>query len=156
MKGLKIRKATLKDFKLVDEFQKKLVDYESKLDPLIAKGKNIRFYPEKDIKRMLRSSKSLFLIAEIDNKPIGCGVGVIEKTFGNWCIYKKRGYIGCMFVEKNYRRKGIGKEIMKQLINWFNSKKIKFIKVSVYANNQKTINAYRKYGFKDYILEMKL
>lgn len=156
MERLKLRKATIKDLKLIDCFQDKLVNYERKLDPLIRKGKNIRFYPEKEIKRMLCSSNSLFLIAEINNNVVGCGVGKIEKTFGNWCVYKKRGYIGHMFVDENYRRKGIGKKIMSQLIKWFKSKKIKFIRLCVYANNQKTINAYRKYGFKDYTFEMKL
>lgn len=153
---MKIRKAGLKDFKLIDNFQKKLVSYERKLDPLIARGNNIRYYQEKDIKKTLRSNNALYLIAEIDNKPIGVVMGKIIKTFGNWCIYKKEGYIGQMFIEKEYRGKNTGKKIINDLVKWFKSKGIKSIKLNVYANNKKAIKSYKKYGFKDYILGMRL
>lgn len=153
---IKLRKATLKDVKIIDNFQYKVIEFERQFDPLISKSKDARFYPIKEVKKMLRSKNNLFLLAEIDNKPVGMGFIEIKKKDSNWCIHNKLAHIGLMFVEKEYRRKGIGQQIIQELIKWANKNKIKYIKLAVYTQNQNAIEAYKKVGFKESLKRMLL
>ena len=59
-----------------------------------------------------------------------------------------------MFVEKKYRSKGIGSLILNNLLDWFKKRDIIDIRLQVYQNNHMAVNAYRKCGFKDSLIEM--
>ena len=105
--------------------------------------------------KTIQSKKAIFLVAEREKEIIACGFGKL-KIDDQWTSNKYVGYIGLIFVQKAYRRKGIGKKILNQIITWFKKKKIKNISLKVYAKNKKAINAYKKSGFKDHIIEMRL
>lgn len=157
IKDLKIREATIKDFKLVKDFQSRMVKEERGLRiSLRSRKKEVRTYNDNEIKRILRSPNGCFVIAEANGLPVGCAYVRIEKVFGDWCVYKKRGYLGQLFVDRKYRRKGIGKKILDYRIKWLKSRRIKFIVLRAYVKNKKAIKLFRKRGFKDYTVEMKL
>lgn len=152
--GIKIRQAKLRDISILDSFQGKIIDHERPLDPAIKRRGKIRYYSLNYIKRLIKSKSSIFLIAEINGKPIGCGFGEIKKVNEDWYKYKCKGCIGMMFVEKEYREKGIGGMVLEKLLAWFSKKKIEDVRIRVYHNNFKAVEFYKKHRFKDYILEM--
>jgi len=48
----------------------------------------------------------------------------------------------------------MGEKLFQELIKWFKSKGIKWIKVGVYANNFNSIKFWEKMGFKEYVIWM--
>ena len=149
--GIKIRKASHSDIETLKAFQRKLVEFERPFDPTIKKG-DVEYY---NIKNKLNSDKVRFLIAEADGKPVGCGLGEIMKNV-KWSVHKYKGYIGLMFVEEDFRGKGISKMIIEDIIKWFKENKIKDARLLVYAENKGAVRAYEKAGFKHLMDEMKL
>jgi ribosomal protein S18 acetylase RimI-like enzyme len=153
-KKIKIKKAEIGDIKIIDDFQNGIGEHEKRLDFNIKSQGRIRYYTLKDIEDLIKSKSSVIFIAEIDDKAIGCGFGSIQKNHADWSRYKYKGNIGMMFVEKEFRNQGVGGTILKKLLNWFEEGGVKDVRLQVYQNNDIAVNAYRKAGFKDYILEM--
>ena len=149
--NIKIRDARESDLPVLKWFQSKLIVFEKPFDDTIIDG-NTRYYNPKSC---LKSKKNLMLVAEDNGKVIGGGFCKIEKE-PNWSKNKNRGHIGVLFVEKEYRRKGIGSRIIDELVKWLKKKNITDVRIQVYSKNTNAINAYKKYGFKEHILEMRL
>jgi ribosomal protein S18 acetylase RimI-like enzyme len=59
-------------------------------------------------------------------------------------------------VKENFRRKGIGKLLFEELLNWFRKRKVKFVEVEVDSRNKIGIEAYKKYGFFEFHKRMRL
>jgi GNAT superfamily N-acetyltransferase len=148
---IEIRQAKLSDLDILKKFQGKLVDFERPLDPTIKNG-DVGYY---NLENKLKSSNVLFLIAEAGGKPAGCGFGEIMKSV-KWSKHKYKGFIGMMFVEKEFRGKGIGGMIIERIVEWFRKEKINDVRLQVYEKNASAVKAYMKSGFKSHILEMRL
>ena len=156
---INIRKATIKDFSIIDDFQVKMGAFEKELSPtlrkLYRKGE-ARSRTAKEIKDYLQSAEALVLIAEVNGKPVGCGLAEVKKVYGAWSKFKYAGKMGLLFVEKKYRNKGVAEKIFKTRVRWLKSKKVAFITIKVLAENKKVLSWYHKRGFEDYMIEMKL
>ncbi len=145
------RKATLKDLEQLKKFQQGLVKFERPFDPTLKKGE-IEYY---DLQKLLGSAEAYVVVAEIEKKVIGCGFGEIRNDDLSYTNISKFGYVGLMYVEEKYRGEGAGRMIIESVINWFKEKKISEVRLKVYANNKNAIEAYRKNGFQDFVLEMR-
>ena len=147
------RRATLADVPLLRGFESKLVAYEQTTEPTLIQEDTLQYY---DIPKLIKDAvNAAVLIAEIDGKPVGCGLGQIKEN--SHCYNEKHyGYIGFMYVDEEQRGKNIGSSIVQELIIWFRNKEINEIHLKVYASNLGAIRAYQKYGFEHYIHEMKL
>jgi len=95
-----------------------------------------------------------------NREPNGCLVATINGRVAGYIIahtcikfsfrkmtIQKEGFIDYIAVDPNYRRKGIGRELMKTIFLYFRKKKVKCIALEVEANNKKAINFYLKLGF---------
>ncbi len=148
---LNLRKARIEDAEKLEELQQTLVKFERKFDSGIPAKGNVYYY---DIKKLIRDKKTHFIVAETDNEIIGCGFGQIRKNL-DWVKDKKMGYIGLMVIKEKFRRSGTGRFIIENLTAWFRRKKISHIILETYCKNIYAVSAYRKYGFQDFILQMK-
>ena len=88
-----------------------------------------------------------------------------DQTFGNFVlnnnnkIYKipdKLIFLGFMYVIPEYRGKGINKKILDYLIAWGKNKGLNEFQLTVYAQNESAINAYKKSGFSFETITMRL
>ncbi len=61
-----------------------------------------------------------------------------------------------MYVKEVHRGKGISQAIITHLCNWFKTKNIEEIRLTVYEKNPRAIKAYEKVGFKKHLVEMRL
>jgi len=150
---MKIRKATKRDLKSLNELQLELANYEYFLCKTLKKPESVKKKYYANYKKKMRKKDCVFFVAVDRKKIVGYILGEIE-TPEHQHIFNKRGYIVDAFVLKEYRRKGVGEELFKKLIKWFKSKKIKWIKVAVYANNFNSIKFWEKMGFKEYVIWM--
>lgn len=147
---INIRRAKPSDIGNLNRFQHELAEFEKKFTPAIKNMKNIEYY---DLARLIKSPKILFLVAEVKKNLIGCCFGEIENKRG-WQKYKQGGYIGLIFIKKEFRRNGIGKSLVHEVIRWFRSKRIRDIRLDVYCKNKAAIDSYKKIGFSNHIIEM--
>jgi len=155
---IKIEEAKRKDINSILRLHMGLADYHKEIDPKYYKSGKER---EADLKRRLikilskKRKNRKILLAKIGKRVVGFFIGGIHKPL-EYCRERKIGEIHVAYVEKNFRRKGIGKLIFKELLNWFKRRKIKFVEVRVDSRNQIAISAYKKYGFFEFQKKMRL
>jgi ribosomal protein S18 acetylase RimI-like enzyme len=67
-----------------------------------------------------------------------------------------RGFICDIFIEKKFRHKGVGEALIKNMVKWFKSKKIRDVELNVYSKNIKALKIYKHLGFKEFDKVMRL
>ena len=91
------------------------------------------------------------MVAEKNKKIIGYLTGSIIKN-----IWQHSGYIDDIFVSKDFKRKGVGINLIQSFIKYIKSKKIKECKLEVNKKNKYALSLYKKIGFKITSYEMSL
>lgn len=104
------------------------------MTPTFSKQEQMNFF------NSLSSRKNYKIFGiEFDGVKIGaCGLKNIENERAEYW-----GYIG----EKNYWGKGLGKEILTNIINFAIKEKISSLYLKVEKNNHRAIKLYEKFGF---------
>ena len=104
---------------------------------------------ELDFKELEENDGKCYLAIE-DGKAIGMIMGVIRKYEPyDYLDYTcpRAGTITELIVSKNGRGKGIGKELMKKMEEYFLGKECTHVFIDVFAYNQNAINFYDRRGY---------
>ncbi|EZH74667.1 acetyltransferase [Aquimarina atlantica] len=147
-----IRAATIEDLPILLDFEQKIIEAERPMDPTLIQDKKISYYSVKDY---ILSDHTEVVVAEIEGEIVGSGYGQIRDR-KNFFKQKQLGYIGFMYVKDEHRGKGVSQEIIKYLYDWFASKNLEEIRLTVYDQNPRAIRAYEKVGFKKHLIEMRI
>jgi len=147
-----IRAATINDLSILLDFEQKIIEAEQPMDPTLKQKEKINYYSIEDY---IKSDHTEVVVAEIDNLIVGSGYGQIRNR-KKFFIQKQLGYIGFMYVKPEHRGQGISQAIIKHICNWFSSKNLEEIRLTVYDQNPRAIRAYEKVGFKKHFIEMRL
>ena len=139
---MNIRKANLQDASIVNGFLTKLIHDEKKYDSNINDKCEIKEFYE----NMISNDDSCILIAEYENKIVGYLYGFIVND-GDTCI-NLTSKLDALYVEEEYRNKGIANSLIDEFKKWSRTKNIKIIEVSVCNENESAINLYSKHNFK--------
>lgn len=113
----------------------RLISY--KLDTILEYAKNI---DEKEKNRILK-----YVSSEVTMKFNSYQLIIVEETIvGSFLLEEKEEFyfLDEIYLEKDYRNKGIGKSILKKIISSHDT-----IYLWVYQSNQKAISLYKKLGF---------
>lgn len=145
------RTATLEDLPVLLEFEQGIIHVERPFDPTLKKGK-IHYH---DFKAILLDSNAVVMVAEIAGEVIACGYAQI-RTAKDYLQHTHYAHLGAMFVQEDYRGKGINALIINALMAWVKTKDINEVRLEVYADNLSAIKAYEKIGFNAHLLEMRL
>lgn len=148
--NIKIRKATPEDLSILLDFEQQLIAVERPMDISLEQHKRINYY---DISAYINSETAQLYVATIANEIIASGYGLIKNNETKFA-YREHGYIGFIFVKEEFRGRGISKLIFKAIFDWFRTKNIKEVKLTVYEENPSAIKAYEKLGFKKNLIEM--
>ena len=153
---MEIRKANQKDFKELLELDMQNMRHHMKLNKLNWEPiKKIRNAVSKELKKDLNNPKTIIFTANVDGKI----VGYISNSFQGKTPYtktKKKGTIDDLFVLEEYRKKGIGKNLINEAFILFKSRGIKIVSISVSSNNLPTLELYKNFGFKENVKKMHL
>lgn len=109
-----------------------------------------KYKTKSDIKNyfkwLYKRDKDGFIVAEENKIFIGCVVGD-----SNWINYegKKVLEIHEIFIIPEYRKKGIGSYLLREIINYGIQKKIKLAELWVGKTNYNAIQFYKKFGFQE-------
>jgi ribosomal protein S18 acetylase RimI-like enzyme len=152
---VKIRKATPHDIEGILKLKLRLKSQDIKTDPYLRPIDEVRDVYKKylihDLK--MREIDRIVLVAVEDRKIIAYIRGTLTKTLHVLNV-KLRGVIDNLYVEEKYRRKGVAKNLIEELMKWFKGKNVDVMTVHVYPLNSKAIALYKKLGFKEYSLNM--
>lgn len=148
--NIKIRKATLNDLNVLLDFEQQLISVERPMDRSIEQIKKITYY---DLNELITSNLSAVFVAINHNEIVGCGYGLIRQNKSKFRL-KEHGYIGFIFVKPAFRGNEINKLLFKDIFNWFKTKNINEVRLTVYKENLSAIKAYKKIGFEENLVEM--
>ena len=151
MDNIKIRPANNDDLEILFKFEQGVIEAERPFDPTLKNGR-IHYY---DLSEMINSDEVELLLAEVDGVVVGSGYARIEKSK----IFHKHpnhAYLGFMYVRPEYRGKGINSKIIYALQSWSLTKNISELRLDVYYDNVQAIKAYKKIGFLNYLIQMRL
>lgn len=81
-----------------------------------------------------------FIVAIDNSKFVGFAVGIVT--------YNRKGKILLIGVDKNFRKRGIGSELLKRLVLMFSVKGINEIELEVRVSNRDAIRFYERRGFR--------
>lgn len=150
---MKIRIAEVKNFDKLIEIRKEFFRWEAERDKRVDPNYEKRSLSIRTGKN-LRQDNVAFFIAEEKGQIVGFAGASIDKA-AKWTKLEKEGHLFNLYVKEDYRRKGIGKKLIKRTMEWFKKNKISDVKILVYNFNEKAHKIYKKYNFKDYVIEMR-
>jgi GNAT superfamily N-acetyltransferase len=98
-----------------------------------------KWYPEKSmVSDLVNSDRSIFLVARIDDKPVGmCLVH-------NLIVW---GYCDTLFVAKDFRGQGIAAQLIGEAEKRLKAAGVKFMALHMITSNKVATEVYRKMGF---------
>ena len=126
MDKLKFRPATLNDLPKLLEFEQGIVNAERPMDPTL-KRTPINYY---DLQALVVSEEAEVAVATFEDKLIGSGY-VQVRAAKPYQQFDQFGYIGFMFVEPDFRGKGVSKLILDHLEAWAKSKGLTEVRLEV-------------------------
>lgn len=153
MNNINIRKANISDLKQIQELNNELfkieyANYDSDLIiewPFTEKGTN--YFID-------MINNQVVFVAEIDNNIIGYLAGTLDKKFSY--VYKKTAEIDNIFILDKYRNTGIGTILISEFKKICKEKDVKRIIVTAASKNINAIEFYKKQGFEDKKLTLKV
>lgn len=149
-----IRKAKKEDIESIHKLDEESTKYHKKFDRDFYTISEKWWKIKKDSQiNAIKSPTNLILVAEIDDKVVGYIWGYVEIIMKH-----KIGKIQELIVTSKQRGKGIGKELIKRMLDFFKEKKCIISEIEVFVENLPTIKVYEKAGFKkkEYKMRLKL
>jgi GNAT superfamily N-acetyltransferase len=147
-----VRVAEKKDIPAIAELGRKLLEFEFQFDDLLAPCSLPRM--KAYYSRRLKNKNARMFVAAEKGRIIGFSLGSIEKT--KIMTEKNIGYYDDCFVEEEHRKKGVAQELSGALFAWFKSKGIGHVKISAYTDNKAAVDAWKKIGFKDMLVNLRM
>jgi ribosomal protein S18 acetylase RimI-like enzyme len=127
-----------------------LQEHAEKSNPLIWRmtGEGKKLLKQK-VENELADSNIHVLIAEADGEIIGYVQG--EVMCRSDYVPRTVGHVSLMYVVKELRRKGVGRRLVKELCEFFNSDKVEDLTVRYIIGNKEAEGFWRKLGFESII-----
>lgn len=155
---VRLRKAREKDLKDIDRIYVEGSIDEGRLQfPKIAikeMDKDLKKFKKDRIggwKKGLKSKNNYWIVLEDSNSIVGFGNAEIKKNYDY-----KEGTITMVYIDRKFRKKGLGRMVIKRLILWLKGKKVKYIEAGFYSNNKPSIKLFKKLGFNPISLKMRI
>ena len=151
MSQFTIRQASIEDLNTLYRFEQGIITAERPYNETLRPG-HINYY---DLKEMLYLPYVHVVVALDGDRIIGSGYARIESA-KPYLQHERHSYLGFMYVEPDYRGKGVNNLIIDALKAWSVSRNIYELRLHVYNDNAAAIRAYEKAGFEKHLLEMRI
>lgn len=143
MLDFSIKQGKIEDLDLVKPLWEKLNDLHESLSPNF-KERFQKMTWDKRKSNLISKSEKLFLEYVVENKNdkiVAYCISTIEKE------NIKVGEVDSIFVEKEHRTTGLGKQLMDNAINWLILQKTETQKLLVGVGNESVIDYYNQFDF---------
>jgi len=150
MDNLTIRRAASSDMERIVELRLLSQEHAERSNPLIwritEEGKKLL---KQRVENDLADNDIHVLLAEADGEIIGYVQGEVTRRSDH--MPTTVGLVSLMYVVEQFRRKGVGRRLMKELCEFFNSNKVEDLTVRYIIGNKEAEGFWRKLGFESII-----
>ncbi len=147
-----IRHAREDDLQAIIKLSEKLGRDESTADSMVSPEPS-EFQSPKWILKNIKGENAVVFVAELNGKVVGYSLGWISQP---WSYKGRRGYICDCFVDEPYREKGIGKALIRAMLDWFTKRGADCVEADVYSGNIPSLNMFESLGFKEVSKRLRL
>lgn len=157
MKVLNFRKAQKKDFDKLVALQFEAWNYHHRNDSLWSNSQG----QSRAIRAVVKDSffqkhkNYLAIVLTCDKDVVGYATAEI-KNKGSAYSEKKIGHIGTVFIDSKHRKLGLGKMAIDYFFKVFKKNNVKTITLNVDVKNKAGVSAWKRMGFKDWRLELRM
>ena len=104
---------------------------------------------EEQLRRVMKSEDGLVLVATDEGRVVGFAHSEIR---GPHKVYSmdRYGALDTMAVTAEYRRKGVGEAMLREIRDWFRSRNVDRVELEVLSKNDIGYSFWKKHGFTDY------
>lgn len=151
--NLTLRRAGRSDATTIVHFLRKMItDMESMGGHVTSPSDASWAQLERDAPSRLQSADKIYLIAETGSEAIGFGEA---KCTSAHPVFASRQilHISSLYVTPEHRRKGVGKAILKELLDWGHNQGCSGVELNVLVGNPAR-NLYRDLGFSEFEVKM--
>jgi ribosomal protein S18 acetylase RimI-like enzyme len=145
-----IRKAVREDIPTILELWKELMDFNKKYDRIFSRSATGHEGFAKLLTGHISSDTSCVFVAEAGKDIIGYCLAIIEK-YPPFFESKGRGLVQNVAVTQQYRRRGIGKQLLKKTQSWFSKKGVQRVEAYVAKTNKISKGFWAKMGFTPFV-----
>jgi GNAT superfamily N-acetyltransferase len=145
------RTATLNDIEALSAFEQGVIKAERPFDETLKSG-HIQYY---DLEYLITDENIHVVVVEVEQQIIACGYARIKKA-KPYAQYSFYSYLGFMFVQDEFRGKGINQLVIEALTQWSLDQGVTMMHLDVFTENVAAVRAYKKVGFKEYLVEMRM
>ncbi|PCJ50657.1 MAG: hypothetical protein COA74_02465 [Gammaproteobacteria bacterium] len=144
------REATLDDLPLIFKWTKALMEHESldaKLElPLT---NNISELLEDWLRNLISDKNSLIIITtqSTETKPLGLIIGYLQVQPNNFTVFEMHGVIQMVWVDQEYRRKGLARLLVNHMEDTFQNLKVPYCEIQYSSSNVEAKAFWKKAGY---------
>jgi ribosomal protein S18 acetylase RimI-like enzyme len=151
-----IRVATAADADAIGNMWRELVDYHQTLDHDLpeAAQDGARRYAELLIQRMDDPFTRAF-VAEGNGRLVGFVLGMIVDLVPDIFAQEPCGFLADIYVDTPYRRRGVGRLLVRALVTWFKDRGVPYFDWHVASANTEGVAFWRALGGRDLMMRMR-
>ena len=137
-----IRVKNDRDCQICDEFLEKLINFESNCDSIILSNVNV-----KDVHKNSLAHYYVYIAYATNENPIGYIFAYLKNPKGKVNTTNVI-VLEALYIEEHYRRKGVGKSLVKSLEDWAKEcfQKDFVIEITSINNNENAMGFYKHLG----------
>ena len=147
---INVREAVENEISAMVELWKEMMDLHAERDQLFTRKATGHEGWIEFITGHISKEDSYVLVAECDGQIVGHCLAFITES-PPVITTKQYGLFQDLAVTSNYRRCGIGEELVNKVLTWFAEYGMKRIEVKVSVHNELSTAFWRKMGFKPYL-----
>lgn len=152
--AVQIRRATVRDIKAILPIWGELASYHAALDPAFTPAADWPREYSAYLRTLMSREDAFAVVARDAENVIGYAVGRIS-TLPPFFANRHRGYIHDVFTHERFRRQGIGRRLVAELLAWFRDRDVQVVELTVAANNPDALPFWQRLGFRTYMHQMK-
>lgn len=110
-------------------------------------------YRKRDAEQ-LSNPDALYLIAEVQNQPIGYLAATTEPIPAHLALAGRECVIGVIYLEACARGQDIADKLVEACLSWSQEKGVKRVRAGVYAQNRASLKLFERFGLQSYHVTM--
>lgn len=151
---MQVRRASSDDLQEISSLWRGLARYHEPQSKYFKLAPGARRKFTSYVRRSMKRKDVSVFVAQKNSKLVGYLIAKIKEEKPVFKL-RKRGTITDLFVEKGYRRQGIGRKLVKKALAWFRNRNLQFVEISVYVKNISGKIAWKRMGFEDHMTLMR-
>jgi ribosomal protein S18 acetylase RimI-like enzyme len=111
------------------------------------------------VKRLIQRLDDPFtriLVAEDNGRVIGFALGTVVDLLPDIFDLEPGGYLADIFVDPLYRQRGLGRGLVRAMLDWFREQQVRYIELSVAVHNEEAIAFWKAVGGREVMLRMRI